>query len=611
MNKLFVLGFMIVSSSVLAAPPLYPLENFAKLPQYSNPIISPDGRKIAATLTVNGKPVVYIKNRDDPTKIYPPINAGDAFLNDYFWGNNERLLVGTRQTAKIGKNIFNYTRYVSAKYNGESVVALDMKPNRWGYFLPHVYVVGKSDTDDSHILMAMNGNPQEWMAPEVDLVDLATGKGRQVQDNTREMQNWIADHKGEIRIGTRYESFAGKPKITIFYRTKKGEAWQTLQKMEVYNNDRLYPYGFDPLDDNILLVTTDNLSQGEEENFFPEELKLFRYNLTTRAIEGEHKDPEREKALATAKKALPDRKISILSMDHSKKVFTLAAYSDNQTPLYFLLDRNTKTMDMIGSPYPALEGGTLSKMAATEYKARDGHSIPAYLTLPEGSNGKNLPFVIYVHGGPYARDDWGFDNYVQFFANRGYGVLQPEFRGSRGFGKEHEEAGYRQWGLLMQDDVTDGVKWLISQGIADPKRICIVGASYGGYAAATGLAKTPDLYKCGISINGVMDMDRWYSRLDAMRHPYRAMLNDPSNFKANSPYYLAESIKAPLLIIASEKDTVVPVIHSQDMRDKMEKLKKPVTYVELKNGEHWRTIDANEIATFKAMETFLAAQLGS
>lgn len=225
---------------------------------------------------------------------------------------------------------------------------------------------------------------------------------------------------------------------------------------------------------------------------------------------------------------------------------------------------------------------------------------------------KNLPFVIYVHGGPWARDFWGFDNYVQYFANKGYGVLQPQFRGSTGFGSKHEEAGYGEWGRLIQDDITDGVKWLIAQGIADPKRICIVGASFGGYAAAQGLVKTPDLYRCGISINGVLDLEKLYSDMGRFyfKNLKRKLFNDDDNLRPNSPFHNIPAIKSPLLLVASDKDTVVSVEHSRRMNDKMKKQGKVVQYVELKDGEHWRTSEALEGQVFKAMDAFLSKHLG-
>jgi dipeptidyl aminopeptidase/acylaminoacyl peptidase len=291
-------------------------------------------------------------------------------------------------------------------------------------------------------------------------------------------------------------------------------------------------------------------------------------------------------------------------------------YSDIHPPQYFLYDVAKKTASYFGSAHPALDEAVLHPMNEVSYRARDGLEIPAYLTLPASATNKDkprLPLVVYPHGGPWARDYWGFDNYVQMFANEGYAVLQPQFRGSTGFGYEHEVAGYQQWGLGIQNDITDGVHWLIEQGIADPSRICIVGASFGGYAAAMGLVQTPELYKCGIAINGVMDMKMHYNGLGYYLFSglNRQLLNPKRDIKDVSPYHQRAKIAAPLLLIASEKDTVVDPKHSRNLYKKLKKQGASVEYVELPKGEHWRTIESNEIIAVKAMQVFLRQHLNA
>jgi dipeptidyl aminopeptidase/acylaminoacyl peptidase len=286
-------------------------------------------------------------------------------------------------------------------------------------------------------------------------------------------------------------------------------------------------------------------------------------------------------------------------------------YSDISVPQYYLLDLKEQKLVGLASEYPNLENAVLSPMEKVEYEARDGLKIPAYLTIPVNSKKEKLPIVVYPHGGPWAHDEWGFDNYVQFFASRGYAVFQPQFRGSTGFGTAFEEAGYGQWGMKIQDDITDGVRWLIDEGVADPERIAIVGASFGGYAAAMGAAKTPDLYKCIVSINGVLDLKSFH---DNGRNYYfdsinRKMWNNWEDVENTSPYHLAENIQAPMLLIAGERDTVVPTAHSKKMHKRLKKLKKTSQYIELENGEHWRTNEENEIVLLKTLEAFLGEHL--
>lgn len=609
MKKIAVFSLLFsLNTSLCAQVPEYPIEAFAKLPQYGSPIISPDGRKIAATVVANGKPIIYIKNRDEPNKIYPPIVTADTHFSRYTWGNNERLIIGLRGTTKVGSTLYNYQRIVSTRYDGSSPIGYKMEADKYGYFLQFAWTIGQNEQDKSHMLMALDGDDHTFNLPAVHLVNLETGEKKLVEKNGRGMSHWVADNNGKLRIGIRYKD--SNRDYAIFYRETETSPWQELQKVKLANNDRLEVYDFDPKDNNILLVSTDQLEDARERTTPGIPQKLYRYNLTTRQIEGEYVDEVFNRVKATAQKALPGYTINIISWDDNKEVYTLSAYGDDKPEIFFLYDRKLKTMDLIGSAYPQLENTQLAKMQKVEYPARDKYKIPAFLTLPNGQE-KNLPFIVFVHGGPWASDDWGFNNYVQYFANRGYGVLQPQFRGSTGYGIAHKEAGFGQWGRLIQDDITDGVKWVINQGLADPKKICIVGGSFGGYAAAVGLAKTPDLYKCGVSINGVMDLEKLYDDMAKFggKNANRDLFNDNNNLKPDSPFHLAEQIKSPLLLLAATKDTVVPYAHSTSMHKKLQKLKKPVTFVELKDGEHWRTIDSHQLEIFKALESFLSQNL--
>lgn len=610
MKRILFAALLLPCSIAWAKAPIYPAEAFAKLPQYSNPQISPDGRKIAATIIVNGKPVIYIKNRDEPNKIYPPLVTADTYFSRYAWANNERLIIALRGTTKFSTFLFNYQRLVSARFDGSAPVGYKMEANENGYYRQFAWIVGQNKNDKKHMLMALDDDGNFSNAPAIHQVDLDTGEKKLVDKNGRGFSYWIADNQGRLRVGIRYKDSTRAH--AIFYRPNESSPWEELQNVKIGDNDRLDVFSFLPEDDNFLLVTTEQLSSENEQSAPGTPNKLYRYNLTTRKIEDEYIDPIYAKVKATAEKAMPGYTINIVSQDDNKETYTLSAYSDDKPELFFLYDRKLKTMDLIGSAYPQLEGAQLAKMQKVNYNARDNHKIPAFLTTPDQAN-KNLPFIILVHGGPWAHDEWGFNNFVQYFANRGYGVLQPQFRGSTGYGAAHTEAGHKQWGKLIQDDITDGVKWLISQGIADPKRICIVGGSFGGYAAAIGLAKTPDLYKCGVSINGVMDLEMLYADLDhfAFKNAMRDVFNDRNNLKPDSPIQLANQIKAPLLLIGATKDTVVPYAHTTKMHKKLTTEKKPVELIELKDGEHWQTDEKHQIKVFNAMESFLSKHLPS
>jgi dipeptidyl aminopeptidase/acylaminoacyl peptidase len=289
-------------------------------------------------------------------------------------------------------------------------------------------------------------------------------------------------------------------------------------------------------------------------------------------------------------------------------------------PVYYLVDFAAKKADIVGEAYPALANAKLGEVRMLTYKARDGADVPAYLTLPPGSSGKNLPLIMLPHGGPESRDDYEFNWLPQFLATRGYAVLQPQFRGSTGFGESWRKAGYRQWGLLMQDDVTDGVKAMIEQGIADAKRVCIVGWSYGGYAALAGAAFTPDLYRCVVSINGVSDLPEMlnYDRL-------RAVDGDESDSVAywrnhigsstdravveKSPARAAMNVKAPVLLLTATNDTVVPSSQSTMMAHALSTFDKPATLVQIKGDDHWLSQTTTRLQVLKETEKFLQTHL--
>ena len=269
--------------------------------------------------------------------------------------------------------------------------------------------------------------------------------------------------------------------------------------------------------------------------------------------------------------------------------------SDRDPGHWYLLDARTMQLKSIAAVRATIKPERMLPMRALHYPSFDGMSVPAYLTLPGKSTGP-LPTIVLIHGGPQARDRWAWDPDVQVLAAHGYAVFQPQFRGSTGFGKKFEESGYGQWGLAMQDDITAGVKWLIDQKIAAPDRVCIVGASYGGYAALWGLAKTPELYKCGVSTAGVSDIetmlksDADFNQTAVGREIVRHEVGDPktraTSFDAVSPLKHADRIVAPVLIVHGDRDGRVPIRQSKLMVDELERRHKDVKYIEFAGEGH-------------------------
>lgn len=280
---------------------------------------------------------------------------------------------------------------------------------------------------------------------------------------------------------------------------------------------------------------------------------------------------------------------------------------------YLLFDLTGNQLTMVSARYPTIDLASTGEQKYITYAARDGMQIDAYLTVPR-TGGKNLPAIILPHGGPQARDDGGFDWLSQFFASRGYVVLQPQYRGSDGFGLKFALAGRKQWGLKMQDDLSDGVKYLTSSGIADPAKVCIMGWSYGGYAAMAGATLTPELYKCAIAGAGVSDLEDmliWSGKYGggSLRY-WRLHIGDPNADKSAivraSPAKHAAKVTGPMLLIHGELDNVVPIRQSQIMADALKAAGKPYEFVRLADENHNITFASTRIKTLQAMDAFLA-----
>jgi dipeptidyl aminopeptidase/acylaminoacyl peptidase len=321
---------------------------------------------------------------------------------------------------------------------------------------------------------------------------------------------------------------------------------------------------------------------------------------------------------AALKKAFGGKDADLLgrSTDGTRALVSVASHA---TPaVYYLIDYKRGAADIVGEEYPSLVNAPLGEVREFTYKARDGYEIPAFVTLPAGAGDKQLPMVVLPHGGPESRDVRSFDWLAQFLASRGYAVLQPQFRGSTGYGEAHRKAGYRQWGRLMQDDVTDGVKALIEQGIADPKRVCIVGASYGGYAALAGAAFTPELYACAVSINGISNLSTLLTfeeaqageESDSLRY-WKDHIGPKTSPEvlSKSPARAATNVRAAVLLLHGVNDSVVPIAQSREMASALKSLGKAHTLIELPGEDHWLSRSDSRTRVLTEMEAFLATHL--
>jgi dipeptidyl aminopeptidase/acylaminoacyl peptidase len=333
-------------------------------------------------------------------------------------------------------------------------------------------------------------------------------------------------------------------------------------------------------------------------------------------------DPKLQQRHAVLQRSFPGRQVHVYGWTADGTKTLALVQTPSIAPVYYLIDFNTHHADIVAEEYPALTGVTLGEVKEITYKARDGTQIPAFLTTPADKQTAPIPLVVLPHGGPQARDYFTFDWLVQFLASRGYAVLQPQFRGSTGFGDAFREAGYRQWGGLMQDDVTDGVRAMIDQGVADPHRICIVGASYGGYAALAGAAFTPDLYACAASISGVSDLPAlmreqvpwwggWGGSQSTALSDWRLRIGEPNdpNLAGKSPINSVNTIKVPILIIYGTGDGVVPNAQSEKMARALKAAGKSVAVATLPGEDHWLSRTDTRTQVLAELDRFLREHL--
>ena len=296
--------------------------------------------------------------------------------------------------------------------------------------------------------------------------------------------------------------------------------------------------------------------------------------------------------------------------------------SDVEPPSYWLFNRADDSLTRIARPDPTIDPKQLGQTDFVRFKARDGLDIPMYVTLPQAGARKNLPAVVLIHGGPWVRGrTWGWESDTQFLASRGYAVLEPEFRGSTGYGFKHFKAGWEQWGLAMQDDVADAARWAIAQGIVDPKRICVAGGSYGGYAALMGLARDPDLFRCGISWVGVTDIELLFTHgwsdvsESARRFGFGRLIGDPNKnaavFRSSSPLYNADKIRQPVLLAYGAQDLRVPIDHGRRFREALAKANKDIEWtVYGDEGHGWNKVETR-VDFWTRVEKFLQRNLQS
>ena len=633
------------------AAPKLPLEAFAAPPVVQQVLLSPDGQKVAMMVNNEGASMIVVQDLAPQGK---RVNIMSTDNRDYSfrwfrWVDKERIVVATMFPSKrrtnaisnVGGVLTHDTRLLAARADGSQVINL-MKPTSFaGELQPQIQdQVIDFEPDDGKSLLLTLEERGDASDPAVYGLNVQTGARSHAHNSREKFRSWMVDRNHRVRLGVRRE----RAEVEIHACDPDGSNWRKLWSYRALARDRVTPLGFG-LDPNELYLIADHggrralftvdlrdpalkrtLKLASEKRDISGSLVYSRktgeavglYGGAVDAAEDNYWDKDRRELVGFIDQALPKRFNRIVSMSADETRYIVRSRSD-QTPVEFYLgDDRANTLALFALGYPKLAARDMVPKQAFSIKARDGLELPAFLSLPQGAEPKSLPAVLLVHGGPQDHVDMGFDPWVQFLANRGYAVLEVNFRGSTGYGSDLMQAGMRRWGLEMQDDLSDALQWAIARGTVDPKRVCIVGASYGGYAALMGVAKTPELYRCAVSFAGVSDLPEmlhdtgYYENLKEVAEiQVGSRDKEMERLKATSPRYLAARIQAPVLLAHGIEDRTVPVYQGELMASALTAAGKPHRFIKLERGEHDLNIYANGLLFFREMEAFLAQHLGA
>lgn len=621
-------------ASAAPAKPLkdIPVDAFAKLPFISNAEISPNGQMIAGLLAVGGEQRIAAFNlfgdRVAGINMAVPEKTQISWVR---WVNDNHLLVGLSALLPVSTDDWYVSRLLAIDVKTQAITKLLW--NLGGQNSADV-VWMPSDGSNEIQVAAQNSiytdSDDFWAS--VFKVNVANGKSKKVVFGKTGVMDWSADASGNVRAGIGYDDATQTQ--TLYYRATGAESFKKTDRAKLKDGEVLkVPFMFVPNTNNgfeyrdnkngqtsiyeIDLTTGADVrtvfepKTGDVEGVVTSFDGSKLLGVSTSANDGAVHwfDPSLAALQTSFDQSVKNGKADIISFNRDQsKMLVRVNRPDNPGSLYYF-DTAVGVMSRIATINEAIGTRSLSPVKKIQYKARDGLGIEGVLTLPKGKEAKNLPFIVMPHGGPWAQDTLSYDYWAQFIASRGYAVLQPNFRGSTGYGTEFMEKGKGQMGFAMQDDVTDGVNWAVAQGIADPKRVCIVGASYGGYAAMWGVVKDPDFYRCSISIAGVSALRREVNEFGSAlkgnlyRRQWQEMTPD---FNAVSPILSVNKIKAPLLLIHGKKDITVNHVQSEKMFGAMKKAGKDVEFVSVPLADHHFGREADRVTLLKAMETFLA-----
>ena len=624
-----LLGCGLLSADYASAAPPRATADFARPPFIEGPALSPDGSHFAAKLTVDGKQIfAIIALAGGSPKL---AGVGDMDLNWWRWVNNDWLLVGVGDSQSVEGDDWYVRRAVAISADAKTVRVLK----------PHD---GLGQNADTLIWTARDGSARvllgiqqsiyadtDGIYPGVFEFDLASGKVRTVLRPYEDVESWFADSNGVVRVGV--GQLNGGRASRLLYRSTRDDVFKTVDRADARKGTALTTpvlflaeagkalafhddekgftnlYEFD-LDKQSLGKSLASASGYDLGGAVIDQVagKLLGVSVETERPEIRWTAPE----LATMQAALDksvgkDRHAQIVSLDRDQQQVIVHVGSASEPGHYYFMSQSEGVMHLFAHVDSEIRA-PMHPVRTLHYKARDGLEISAVVTEPDRQAGKLPPLIIMPHGGPFARDSESWDWWAQFLADRGYVVIQPNYRGSSGFGAEFARKGEGQWGLAMQDDLDDAVAWANKDGIADGSRACIVGGSYGGYAALRAAQRGGKPYRCAVSYAGVSDLPglrRYDSQFLDSRGGTEWLVRQAPDLRLVSPLNFPEQFSIPVLIMHGKKDKRVPVKQSQMMADRLKHLGKDVTYIEQPLGDHFFSRGEDRLQFLQELERFL------
>jgi len=626
---------LITSAQTGKVAPLLDRELFFGNPEISGAQISPDGRYVSFLKPYKDTRNVWVKRAGDPYSAAKLItNDTKRPVTQYFWSRDGKYILFAQD--HLGDENFNVYAVdpAASPPTGQEVPAARNLTAATGVRAV-IYDRPKNDPDIMYV--GINDRDKAWH--DLYKVRISTGQKALLRKNTERIAGWQFDNAGNLRLAVRTTEKGDTEILRVdpagFTQVYSCNVFETCNPIRYdKSNTKVYMETnkgapdltrlvlFDPATQQEQLVESDPLNRVDFGNasFSDVTNELVATAYVDDRVRIYWKNPDWENDYKIIKSKLPDKELNVASTTKDERLWMIVANSDREPGARYLFDRDTKKLTYQYSVFDKLPRAALAEEKPISYKSSDGLVIPAYLTLPVGVAPKNLPLIAFPHGGPWGRDSWGYSSIAQFLANRGYAVLQPNFRASTGYGKKFLNAGNNEWGQKMQDDITWGVKHLVDQGIADPKRVGIMGGSYGGYATLAGVAFTPDVYAAAVSIVGPSNLLTLLNSIPPYWESIRTIFNErmgnpnteagKAQLVRQSPLNSANRIKTPLLVVQGANDPRVNKAESEQIVVALRDRGFPVEYMLAPDEGHGFARPINNLALFTEAEKFLAKHLG-